>query len=67
MLVTSDTHLSSISRLVVLCQHGEIPYGHFCTPLRGIPDMTLHDIFCQDLDGNGTIGFEEVCRSPLPE
>ena len=23
--------------------------------------MTFHDIFSQDLDGNGGIGFEEVC------
>lgn len=62
VLVAGVTHLFYISRLVVRCQHCQIPYGHLRTFLRIIPEMTLHDIFCQDIDRNGTIGFEEVCR-----
>ena len=66
VLVASVTHLFPISRLVVLCQYGEIPHGHLRTPLRALPDMIFHDMFSQDLDGNGTIGFDEVRRYITP-
>jgi len=28
--------------------------------------MNFYDMFSQDLDGNGTIGFEEVCKYTAP-
>jgi len=60
-------HLSHIFRLIILGGGSETSYGHLCAllsePFQRCPSITVS----QDLDGDGAIGFEEVCGCTLSE
>ena len=66
-LVAGVTHLFYISRLVVRCQHCQIPYEHLRTPLGVIPEMTLHDIFVRTSMETARLASKKCVDSPLPD